>query len=176
MLHLYSYTKRRLLIISDHPISIIKNKYGHGYEILTSIKERESLPIILPRYLRSLSGYKIVETYKRKQRIPATEDTKKKISLVRTGKPRPVSSNLKTSKTMAGKSNFEGKRHNNDTKAVMSEKAMGNQRVTGLYWCHNPITGQERRVRDRNDLPNGFIIGRDYDSVEPIALYRKSLS
>ena len=74
---------------------------------------------------------------------------------------------------MAGKSNFEGKRHNNDTKAVMSEKAMGNQRVTGLYWCHNPLTGQERRVRDRNDLPVGFIIGRDYDSIEPIALYRK---
>lgn len=173
MIHLYCYSSRRTLIVSDHPSTIIRSKYGIGFEIITSIKEKESLSIILPRILRSYNGYKVIEHYRRKQRISASEETRMKISLIKRGIPRPIESNMKTSMTMRGRSNFQGKRHSDETKSVMSSKALGNQRVAGLYWCHNPVTGVEKRVKDRNNLPPGFILGRDYDSTESMVMGMK---
>ena len=172
MIHIYLFNRQKLILLSDYPSFKIKNRYGHQYEILTSIKDPSVLSTILPRITRPYSDHSIIEWFI-KERKPFTEEHRRKISYKNSLRRRSLESRLRTSLAMRGRSNFQGKRHSDETKSVMSSKALGNQRVAGLYWCHNPVTGVERRVKDRNNLPPGFILGRDYDSTESMVMGMK---
>jgi hypothetical protein len=99
-----------------------------------------------------------------------SEETRRKMSEAKMGKPRDKATKLKISAGLKGKSNFQGKKHSADTKDVMAEKKLGNQHTKYSYWAYDPKTDKETRVKDRNNLPPGYTLGRDYDSIE-VGLY-----
>jgi hypothetical protein len=92
------------------------------------------------------------------------------MSEAKMGKPRDEATRQKISAGLKGRSNFQGKKHTADTKDVMAEKKLGNQHTKDSYWAYDPKSDKETRVRDRNNLPSGYQLGRDYDSIE-IGLY-----
>jgi hypothetical protein len=99
-----------------------------------------------------------------------SEETRRKMSEAKMGKPRDEATRLKISAGLKGRSNFQGKKHSDNTKDAMAEKKLGNQHTKDSYWAYDPKTDKETRVRDRNNLPPGYTLGRDYDSIE-VGLY-----
>lgn len=170
MIHYYCYHNQKKIIVSDLPVEKVRLKFGHQYEILTSIKTRESVPVTSERILRSYPSFIIVEKYQ-KAKFTLTEEQRRKISLSKLGKPRTPEARAKISAGRKGKSNFEGKRHTPETRALMAQKKMGNNHVKNYYWAHDPRSEKEVRVKDLKDIPKGFSKGRDYYSVEPGLYY-----
>lgn len=177
MIHFYCYDVTKTILISDQPIEKVKSKYGHRYELLNSIKEVSAVDVIRTRLLRSYDSYKFVEWYQA-VRKPMSEETRRKMSEAKLGKPRDDATRQKISAGLKGRSNFQGKKHTADTKDVMAEKKLGNQHTKDSYWAYDPRSDKETRVRDRNKLPPGYTLGRDYESIEVglyhIDEYRKS--
>ena len=61
MYHFYCFNQEKIILVSDLPVDKIKKKYGIRYEILTSIKERDSIVIIKERLKRSYSQFEFIE-------------------------------------------------------------------------------------------------------------------
>lgn len=167
MIHFYCFSSINTILISDRPLDKVRSKYGRQYEILNSIRDRSSIPIILNRLLRSYNGYEVIE-WLVKIKPPVSDETRAKMSASKLGKPRPMESNMKTSATMKGKSNFAGKRHTEETKKKISDKLKDNDNASELIWCHHPVTGEEKRIESVDKLPPGWMIGREYYSMEPL--------
>jgi hypothetical protein len=165
MIHFYCYVTLKKIIVSDLPAVKVKAKYGYRYELLNSIKEKDAVEFIKTRLLRSYHGYEFIELF-HKERKPFTEEAKRKMSLAKLGKPRDETTRQKISRGLKGRSNFQGKKHTYETKEVMAEKKIGNDHAKDLYWAHDPKGTKETRVKDRNRLPQGFALGRDYYSTE----------
>lgn len=115
----------------------------------------------------------IIENYIKKPKARQSEETKRKISEALKGKPKPESVKKKISNSLKGRSSFEGKRHREDTKAMMSIRKRGNKHTKDYYWVHDPSGDEEKRIRDRLKVPEGFSLGRDYYSTEPGFYYFK---
>ena len=151
------------------PADKVKAKYGHRYELLNSVKESSAVDIIRTRLQRSYGRYEFIEWYQ-KVRKPMSEETRRKMSEAKMGKPRDEATRQKIAAGLKGRSNFQGKKHTADTKYKMAEKKLGNDHAKDSYWAYDPRADKETRVRDRNKLPPGYILGRDYDSIE-VGLY-----
>ena len=147
----------------------VRNKFGYQYEIINSIRDASVISVIKIKLERSYVSYKFVEWYQ-KVRKPMSDETKRKMSEAKMGKPRDETTRQKISAGLKGRSNFQGKKHNADTKDVMAEKKLGNQHTKDSYWAYDSKTDKETRVKDRNNLPAGYQLGRDYDSIE-VGLY-----
>lgn len=173
MIHIYFFKRTKTLLFSDLSLEKIKKKYGYDFEIINSFADKSNLDIIKIKTLRFYPEHKIVEAFK-KIHGPKSEETRRKMSEAKKGKPRPTSSNLKTSLKMKGKSNFQGKKHTEETKEVLSEIMEGNQKSKDLVWVHNPFNSRETRVKDRSQVPDGYLLGRDYDSIEDIIYHAKT--
>jgi hypothetical protein len=169
MHHFYCYAAAKLIVVTDLPVEKVEKKYGHRYELLNSIKDNSAVDIIKTRLLRSYGKYEFVEWYQY-VRKPISEESKRKMSEAKMGKPRDEATRQKISAGLKGRSNFQGKRHTADTKDVMAEKKLGNQHTKDSYWAYDPKSDKETRVKDRNNLPPGYTLGRDYNSIE-IGLY-----
>ena len=169
MIHFYCYAVTKTILISDQPVDKVKAKYGHRYELLNSVRDNSAVDIIKTRLQRSYGMYKFVEWYQ-VARKPMSDETKRKMSEAKMGKPRDEATRQKISAGLKGRSNFQGKKHTADTKDIMAEKKLGNQHTKDSYWAYDPVSNEETRVRDRNKLPPGYTLGRDYDSTE-IGLY-----
>ena len=165
MIHFYCYVTLKKIIVSDLPADKVKAKYGYRYELLNSVKDKDAVDFIKLRLLRSYNGYEIIELFQ-KEKKPVTEEARRKMSLAKLGKPRDETTRQKISKGLKGRSNFQGKKHNPETKEVMAEKKFGNDHAKELYWVHDPRGTKEKRIKDRNSLPPGYAIGRDYYSTE----------
>jgi len=173
MIHFYCYVTLKKIIVSDLPADRVKVKYGYRYELLNSVKDKDAVDFIKTRLLRSYHGYEFIELFQ-KEKKPVTEEARRKMSLAKLGKPRDETTRQKISKGLKGRSNFQGKKHNPETKEIMSEKKIGNDHAKELYWAHDPRGSKETRVKDRNDLPQGFALGRDYYSTEAGLYHFKS--
>lgn len=172
MFHFYSFPADKKIIISDLPIEKIKEKFGHKFEIITSVKEKESIEIIKPKILKGHLNFIIEERFvKIRNKYP--EEGKRKISESKIGKPRDEKTKAKISNTMKGRSNFQGKTHTPETKAIMAQRKMGNKHVRDTIWAHDPRSSEEVRVGSLSDIPKGFSKGRDYYSTEPGLFYFK---
>ena len=147
----------------------VRVKFGYQYEIINSIRDISVIEAVKIKLERTYKSYKFVEWYQ-KVRKPMSDETKKKMSEAKIGKPRDETTRQKISAGLKGKSNFQGKRHTSDTKDVMAEKKLGNQHTKDSYWAYDSKTDKETRVKDRNNLPAGYQLGRDYDSIE-VGLY-----
>lgn len=69
----------------------------------------------------------------------------------------------KISKTMKGRSNFEGHRHTHSTKLQIAWSMEGQKNAEGTKWATNKNTGKESRVR--KGLPSGSRWGRRRSSL-----------
>lgn len=69
----------------------------------------------------------------------------------------------KISRTMKGKSNFEGHRHTHSTKLQIGWSMEGKKNAKGTKWTTDKNTGDEHRVR--HGLPKGNRWGRKSSSV-----------
>lgn len=172
MINVYCYNSSKTIIISDRPSANVIARYGRGYEILTSIRERDSIAVIVSRLARNYSKFTITE-WLTAIRPPISDETRARMAAAKIGKTRPEESNRKTSATMKGKSNFRGKKHTLESKQVISEKLIGNDNAAGLIWCHDPVSGEEKRIASVELLPRGWLIGREYYSMEPLLLSQK---
>lgn len=172
MIHVYCYNSSKTIIISDRPSAKVIAKYGRGYEILTSIRERDSIAIIVSRLVRNYGKFVITEWLK-PIRPPISDETRAKMAAAKIGKSRPESSNRKASITMKGKSNFRGKKHSEESKKAIAAAMAGNDNVAGLIWCYDPVSGEEKRIASIEMLPRGWLIGREYYSMEPLLLSQK---
>lgn len=171
MFHFYCYSDKKIIIVSDLAQEIVKKKYGYKFEILTSINDISSLELIKPRIQKSYPGFQITELFKKIKFF--SEESRKRISESKKGKPRDPLTRAKISAGLKGRSNFQGKKHTQETKSKMAEKKIGNDHAKDLVWAHNPRGDAETRVKTLKDIPKGFSKGRDYYSTEPGLYYFK---
>jgi len=165
MIHFYCYDVTKIILISDQPVDKVRIKYGYRYELLNSIRDKSAVDTVKTRLERSYSKYEFVEWYQY-VRKPISDESKRKMSEAKMGKPRDEATRQKISAGLKGRSNFQGKRHTADTKDVMAGKKLGNQHTKDSYWAYDPRSEKETRVRNRNILPAGYQLGRDYYSTE----------
>lgn len=159
MIHFYAYHKQQLLLISDYPKDKIKNKYGPVFEIVNSIKDKESLEHIKPRITRQFPKYSVKE-YLYQKRV-FSEETRKRMALAKLNKPRADWVKEKISSKMKGKSNFEGKQHRRESRIKTSLSMMNNTNSKDVKYIYNPILDKELRVKDIVNLPEGYRLGRN---------------
>jgi len=169
MIHFYCLDVTKTILISDQPVDKVRAKYGPRYEILNSVNDKVSVDVIKTRLARSYGSYSFVEWYQAAKR-QMTAENKQKISDAKKGKLQSEATKLKISQSCKGRSNFQGKKHTAETKNKMAEKKLGNQHVKDSYWAYDSKADKETRVKDRNNLPPGYSLGRDYDSIE-VGLY-----
>jgi len=165
MIHFYCFYSDKKIIASDLPVSKIKSKYGYRYEVLISIKDKDAFEIISTKLLRSNPGFTVDHDFQ-KEKVTFSEESRKKISDSKIGKPRDEATRQKISTALKGRSNFKGKTHSPETKLAMSEKKLGNSHTKEYYWVHDPRSDKEKRVKSRLDVPTGYSLGRDYYSTE----------
>jgi len=161
MIHFYYFQKDNKIVISDLARDKIKSNYGLNFEIVNSVRDKESLELIKPRVLKSYPNVTFVEKFFAKRIF--SEETKKRMALAKLNKPRANWVREKISNKMKGKSNFEGKKHKRESRMKTSLSMIGienaNRESTYIF---NPTTNEERRVKDIVNLPEGFRIGRKY--------------
>lgn len=162
----YVSYKDKTVIITDFIQSKIKKLYGNSVELLNSVKNKESIEIVKPRVLRNFQGFKVVEQFN-KPKYVMTEAHKQAIISALKGKPKSEEIRKKFSEAGKGRSNFKGKKHSPETKRLIGAHKIGNQHNKDLIWAFNPETGKELKVKNRNEIPEGYSQGRDYYSTEP---------
>lgn len=164
MVHFYLFQKENILLISDLPKEKVKLKYGQIFEIVNSVRDRESLELVKPRILRSYPRVSVKEDFYTKKVF--SEETRRKLREAKLGKARPDSVREKISQKMKGKSNFEGKRHHQESKRLTAMSMRDNKNVKGKKWIYDPRADKEKRVDKVIEAPIGFRKGRDPDSID----------
>ena len=164
MIHIYSFASQKMLLFSDQPKEKITQKYGNKYEIINSVKDKNSIQFIKDKMQRQCPTFLIVEDYYVKKVL--SDEHKKNIGLSKEGKKRPEWVKNKISKSRSGKGNFKGKKHSQLSKKRISSKMVGKNHVGDRKYIYNPSTDQERRVADVINLPPGFRKGRDPEVIE----------
>lgn len=165
MIHFYCFSNIKKIIVSDFKVEDIRRIFGYKYEVVNSVKEKESVEIVKSKLLKFYPTY-IIEDHFKKIKTPITDAGRKKISDSKIGLKRDAATRAKISASKKGKSNFQGKKHNNETKQIMAEKKLGNQHAKNLVWAHDPSSDKEIRVKDRGKIPVGYMKGRDYYIME----------
>lgn len=166
MYNFYIESSSKKLIVSDLPQDSIKKRYRFKLELINTVRDKESIKLVLPRIQKSYPGYSLVEEFQ-KPRYVMTPEHKQALILSKLGKKRPEEVRKKISQTKKGKSNFEGKKHTYETKRLMAARKIGNQHNKNYVWAHNPDIDKEIMVKDMYSIPAGYSQGRDYYSTEP---------
>ena len=164
MIHVYSFNKDKLIVISDKDKDKITKKYGHKYEIINSFKDKQSILHYRLKLERQSPTFGIVEDYYVKKFH--SEETKQRMSKSHLGLKHSDEVKKKMSRSHAGKSNHTGKKHSELTKSRISKKMAGKKQVQGKKIIYNPSTDKERRVADIINLPVGFRKGRDPEVID----------
>lgn len=164
MINIYLFQKDKYVLISDYPLSTIRRRFGHSFEILTNVKDKNNLDVIVERIKKTYP--KIEFKTKFRTHIVFTDEMRNKIRQKKLGKARCEVFKNKMRIRFKGVSIFQGHKHKDDFKKFMSDKMKNNQINKGLYWVYNPITNQEKRIKDRTKIPQGFRLGRNHDSIE----------
>ena len=155
-----------MLLISDQAKEKIKAKYGPIFEIVNSVKDRDSVEIIKPKIVRQYPKCNVAEDFYLRKVF--SEETRNKLAQAKLGKARPDWVRDKISSKMKGKSNFEGKKHRRESRIKTALSRMGQVNVSpDRKFIYNPTTNQERRVKDIINLPEGFRLGRDPELLFP---------
>lgn len=159
-------THKKVVVTTKTAAEVIE-EFGRPIEILTQmsmIHDEEAAK----RHVQMVSpkGYEVLWRIKKSRQVGGwthSDETKEKMRQAKLGKSRDEETKLKISQTMKGKSNFEGKRHTEETKRKMALRKLNNKHAEGLFWAHNPDTDEEIRVKSRHNLPEGYVLGRKYD-------------
>lgn len=166
MFNFYVSYKLKKIYCSDYPLDKARRHFHNDVELVNSIKDKEYLDVIKARVMRTFPGFELVEQMQ-KPKYVMTPEHKHALLMSKLGKKRSDEVKRKISEKNKGKSGFQGKKHRPDSKRLIGAAKLGNQVNKDLIWIHNPDTDQERKVKDRKDIPKGFSEGRDYYSTEP---------
>ena len=109
MIHIYSFNKDKLIVISDKSKDKITKKYGHKFEILNSFNDKQSIIHYRDRLERQSPTFNVVEDYYVKK--INSPDARLKMSLAKRGTKRPDKVKEKISESRKGVGNFSGKKH-----------------------------------------------------------------
>lgn len=164
MYNFFLYNKDSKIVISNQAIDKVKTKFGLSYEIINTVKEKDSIDVVKQRTIRSYPKCKFIKYYHKTWTL--STETKKKMAKAKKGKKWDQATKDKISATMKGKSNFQGKKHSEASKRKTSMSMLGKQQTKGKTWIYNPITDQEKRIDDRHKMIPGFRLGRSYDICE----------
>ena len=164
MFNFYYYNKNNTIVVSNQPSEKVKLKYGHGYEIINSVKDSDSINVVKPRIIRSYPKCNFVDYFVKKWKL--STETKRKMSKAKKGKKLDQATKDKISATMKGKSNFEGKKHKESSKLKAAKKMKDNKYTVGTRWIYNPKLDIEKRIKPNQMVPENFIYGRSYSSIE----------
>ena len=162
MIHIYLFSKEKLILISDKPKDKLHKKYGHKYEIMNSFKDKQSIHFFREKLTRQSPTFNIVEDYYVKKVHSA--ETRLKMSQARLGSKLPDKVKQKIAESRKGVGNFQGKKHSPLSKTRISHKMSGKKQVEGKKLIYNPSTDKEERVEDIINLPHGFR-GRDPEVI-----------
>lgn len=157
-----------MLLISDQAREKIKAKYGPIFEIVNSVKDKDSLELVKPKIIKQHPRCEVLEDFYTKKVF--SEETRKKISESKLGKGRPEWVRNKISSKMKGKSNFEGKKHTRESRIKTALSMMDNNCIDGHRYIYNPTTNQEKRVKNIINVPSGFRLGRNPDVISLLTL------
>lgn len=171
MIRFFLHNKNKIFV-SDLPIEKVHKKIGLKYEILNTIKEKESVEILKQRLLLNYPQATFDYHFVVERKLSA--EAKAKIGLSKVGKPRPEWVRQKISNSKKGISQFAGKKHTEETKRIMAIKKLGNDHVKDTIWIHDPRGSEENRIKDLKNIKRGFSKGRDYYAVEGILNYTKN--
>ena len=156
MIHIYSFNKDKLIVISDKEKDKITKKYGYRYEIINSFKDKQSILHYRMKLEKQSPTFNIIEDYFVKKFH--SQESKLKMSQSKIGTKRPDKVKAKISESRKGVGNFSGKKQ-----------------VEGKKLIYNPSTDTEKRVVDIINLPDGFRKGRDPEVIDTM-LYGLSRS
>lgn len=167
MIHFYCLHHNQKIIISNRKVKEVKAVFGYRYEVVNSVKDKESVDIIKQKLLRTYPNFLFVEFYE-PERTPITDAGRKKISDSKIGLKRDAATRAKISAALKGRSNFQGKKHKDESKKLIGSHQVGNENVKDRIWVHDPRGDSEKRVKTVKEAPVGFSRGRDYYSIEPL--------
>ena len=172
MINFYLFQKEKYILISDYPLSTIRRRHGYSFEILTNVKDKNSLDTIKERIARQYPKLEI--KYRIRTPVNFTPEIRNKIRLKKLGKKRCDVFKNKLRVLYRGRSIFQGQKHTLDYKKFMSNIMKGNSHNKGTFWVYNPYTDEEKKVRDRNKIPEGFRLGRNPYSVDNLSQPKNS--
>ena len=164
MIHIYSFNKDKLIVISDKEKDKITKKYGHRYEIINSFKDKQSILHYRLKLERQSPTFNVIEDYFVKKFH--SQETKLKMSQAKIGIKRPDDVKNKIAESRKGVGNLSGKKHSTLSKRRISHKMSGKKQVEGKKLIYNPSTDTEKRVADIINLPDGFRKGRDPEVID----------
>lgn len=172
------YVRKQDLLAFDRDESEMRELYGRNWELINTLKDNRNLDDILPKLCRQYDIEDVILDFDKKSKFGwkymSDEEKAELVSAIkkyRTGRPWEDCVKEKISLKMKGKSNFEGRIHSSTTKLMMSIDRAGRygKHIGGLKWCHNPVTYEQKRVKE---LPEGFIWGRGMESKDYILVAR----
>lgn len=166
MIRFFAFYNTKTLLITNFAIDKVKKRYGHKFEIINSIKDRSSLDQVKPRVLRQFTAFQVIEQLG--PSVTFTNEVREKLRRKKLGTKRDEATKAKISATLKGRSSFTGKKHLEKSKYQISVKTKGRKTCEGKIWIYNPRTFVERKINKGEKLPQGYMYGRDPDSVEPM--------
>jgi len=171
MIRVFLFDKQ--LIISKKNEKEFRETFGKQFEVVEIINDERNVHDVVSRLERV---YKVPVFMDGKMRRKPkfgwkymTDEQKERnrqaVKAYRTGRAWEPEVKEKISASRAGVGNFEGKRHRLESRLMTSLAMSGNSNSKGLRWAHDPLTGQEKRVRG-DSLPVGFTWGRTAEIVD----------
>jgi len=164
MYNFYLLQKDNTILISNQKKDKIVKKYGNNYEILNSVKDKDSVPHLKVRLLRNYPNVEFKEWFWKKRVF--SDEVRAKMAKSHTGLKHSAEVKAKMSRSHAGKSNHTGKKHTEETKKKISKKMKGTQYGAGKKIIYNPTTDTEKRIKNLLDIPKGYRIGRDPEVIQ----------
>lgn len=172
MIHFYCFHNNKKIIISDLSVNSIRQTYGYRYELVNSVKDKDSVDILKAKLLKFYPNFVFVEHFKHK--INFTEEVRKKIRDSKIGGKHSEETKRKISAARKGKGNFVGKNHSSESKKLIAEAKLGNDHAKDLQWFHDPRGEKEIRIKSYKEAPVGFSKGRDYYVMEQLIYAAKN--
>lgn len=171
MISFYAFNKEKFILITNFKKETVKKKFGHNFELLTSIKDFTALEIHKSRIIKQYPAFSI------KQQLVTpvnfTPEIREKLRNKKLGTKKPDWVKEKISKSRKGVGNFLGKKHSEEFKRKKSFLMKGETNTLGKKWIYNPELDIET-LTDEAVPPAGYYFGRSEDMREVINYNFKS--
>ena len=171
MIRVFRWSKQ--LVITKKNEKEFRDEFGRGGEVVEIINDKKNIEDVTTKLERIYKVPVVVDgKFKKKLKLGwkyMTEEQRERtviaVKQYRTGRAWEQEVKDKISESRAGVGNFEGKKHKLESRIMTSQSMKGNTNATGLKWAHDPLTGEEKRIRG-DSLPSGFIWGRTAEIVD----------
>jgi len=165
MISFYAFNKEKFILVTNFKKETVKKKFGHNFELLTSIKDFNALEVVKSRILKQYPFFSLKEQLLKP--IIFTPEIREKLRQKKLGTKKPDWVKEKISQSRKGVGNFLGKSHTEEFKRAKSLKTKNVQKEKGKRWIYNPTEDKESIIIG-DDIPPGYVLGRSTDMREVI--------